>query len=306
MAGRWNHHLKIFTDGAKTKEGRCGAAFTIPSRSITHKVRIAGSPTATTCETTAIYLAMKWIEENQCKEVAVMSDSKQALKVICSDVGSQDNILVWSIKKIWKKLKEEGKDVEMVWVKGHSGLSGNEAADLAAKAALHLPETISIQPEPQDLVEKLRKHVEAKWQVLWNSPSTKCGKFYASHTPEVQTKPALFGETRREQTILSKIRMDRLYLNKRKFCEGRRHPSGLCDWCGKEENVHHVILECDQYKVKRNAMLQKLNIPSDQASAKALLDFSDEEKRKVVMEYVIACGILNRRESQGITFSQEE
>ena len=107
-SGRRKDHLEIYTDGAKTKDGRCGAAFTIPSRSITHSVSLAGCPAVLSCELTAIYLAMKWIAENRKGKKMVITDSKQALKEICAVGGRKAGHLVESIQRMWQILKEEG------------------------------------------------------------------------------------------------------------------------------------------------------------------------------------------------------
>lgn len=38
-----------------------------------------------------------------------------------------------------EKLIEEGKRIKLMWIPGHCGIAGNEAADSAAKSALLLP-----------------------------------------------------------------------------------------------------------------------------------------------------------------------
>ena len=292
-SGRRKDHLEIYTDGAKTKDGRCGAAFTIPSRSITHSVSLAGCPAVLSCELTAIYLAMKWIAENRKGKKMVITDSKQALKEICAVGGRKAGHLVESIQRMWQILKEDGEEVEFVWVKGHSGVSGNEEADSAAKAALLQPQNLSIRPEPTDLSEKLQKYVVGKWQAKWSTPATKCGKFYASHTPEVRLKPFLSSENSKEEKIISKIRLDRLDLNERKFKEGKRHPTSLCDGCGTAENVQHVLLECPLYEEEREAMSRSIDAPLRLA---VLLDSSKEDSRKALLQFVKASGILSRSE----------
>ena len=56
-------------------------------------------------------------------------------------------------------------------------------------------------------------------------------------------------EGRTEESVLLRLRFGHTGLNSKLFLIGK-HETGRCD-CGQEENVEHVIMDCERYEQDR-------------------------------------------------------
>ena len=68
-----------------------------------------------------------------------------------------------------------------MWVPGHVGIRGNEAADRAAKKALDNKPTADLIPF-SDLKSLTAKYVQQVWQKEWNETGLVSNKFHEIHT----------------------------------------------------------------------------------------------------------------------------
>lgn len=293
ISKKWKDHLWIFTDGAKSAKDKNGAAFVIPEKSIFKSERISGNLTATTCELIAIYLAMKWIQDDKAsKHYAVFSDSKSSLKEICSAAEGRSS-LVRSIQNIWLAEKAE-KVIEFIWIPSHSGIFGNEEADRQAKAAIWKEETISVRKTHREQLYMLEEWSRKKWQEIWENPKTISGKFHFSHTPLAQTEKVKFAESRNIHKLMARMRTDRLNLNWRKFKEGN-HPTGHCEDCSVKENVKHILVDCPKYSSERRDLCLRLNLDANsEVFLRELMSLSKETEATTLWKFLKNTGILAR------------
>ncbi|WP_155737524.1 ribonuclease H family protein [Agrobacterium tumefaciens] len=139
--------LHVFTDGAcDPNPGPGGWAFVaIENGAIIHNE--SGSDAATTnnrMEMQAVIAALRWMQSNGYAAAQVHSDSQYCVK------GANEWRHGWARKNwmrgenlipnadIWQQISEilDAVSVSLNWVRGHSGISGNEAADRLACDAL--------------------------------------------------------------------------------------------------------------------------------------------------------------------------
>ena len=132
---KYQHHLKIFTDGSVMEDGAAGAAFVIPEfNNLTHSYSLP-AVSVFTAELLAISMALQHISAIPVTPFAIVicSDSKAALTAIKSDSQNAREDLVREIATTTHQLITRGTEVRFQWVPAHVCLSGNEKADRAAK-----------------------------------------------------------------------------------------------------------------------------------------------------------------------------
>jgi len=145
----------------------CSAAV---SKDITKTSRLADRTSIFTAELYAIVLAYMLVYRKPHKQFIVFSDSLSALQAIKNfDV---DNDLVMHIVGEHLRLEKSGKHVELCWIPSHVGITGNEKADAAAKAALYQQITFSKLPAT-DLYPSISQYCSSEWQVSWDSCTSK-------------------------------------------------------------------------------------------------------------------------------------
>ncbi|XP_045035776.1 uncharacterized protein LOC116932006 [Daphnia magna] len=291
---RWGKHTLIFTDAARRRDGSCGAAFVVPEMGVRELFPLGNIESTEEGELTAILMATKWVEQNVTDMAVIMSDSRPALGKITSITVSQTSTTARCIQNIWREVNDRGSHLEFAWIKGHSGIRGNDEADRAAKMAAGLPAIMSIRPSVDTQKSRLEEHAKKTWQRQWSSPKTSAGKFYIKHSPTALFRPAFFGESRAEQLSLSRIRLDKLNLNYKLFKENL-HPTGLCDTCKKYETTEHTLMECPRYGEERKEMYKRVNKKTrEEISLSTLLKFQTKETRRAVLFFFKKTGLLNR------------
>lgn len=105
---------------------------------------------------------------------------------------------------------------------------------------------------------RLDEHTKKMWQRQYSSPKTATGKFCKKHSPTTLLCPDIFGESRSEKVLLSKVRLYKLNLNHKGFKENL-HPMGPCDTCNKSESTEHVLMECPRYGEERRDMHKNIS-----------------------------------------------
>ena len=299
---KWRDHLQIYTDGARSVGGHSSAAFVIPARRKVEQYRLNGSPSATACELTAISLAVKWAESSSAIQVVILSDSKEALNTICSTSTSKYPTLKRAILNVRSRMESQGKTLNFTWIKAHAGVNGNEAADVAAKRALATEPTISIRQQPTDLRLLIQNFIKLQWQLRWNSAPTETDAFVRVHSPDVSLKAAVFGNSRKDQVLLTRVRTNMLILNSR-LKEYGKHETGHCAHCPTAEDVTHVLLHCPKYRVERR-LFSHIVTPQEpeETQLQKLMAFEDERTRTAVLDFLQKTGITRRLKMEAAAY----
>ncbi|KAL1427901.1 hypothetical protein MTO96_003059 [Rhipicephalus appendiculatus] len=110
-----------------------------PSLGVSRKCRLRCIASSTVAEMAAINLAADLIEEFPAiHQAAILTDSRAALAAL--EKGETRSPLGKRLYRKHQALQTTGCDIILHWTPAHVGVSGNEAADTAAKQA-HSPET---------------------------------------------------------------------------------------------------------------------------------------------------------------------
>uniref|UniRef100_A0A6P7GCZ0 ribonuclease H n=1 Tax=Diabrotica virgifera virgifera TaxID=50390 RepID=A0A6P7GCZ0_DIAVI len=172
----------IYTDGSKTDEST-GFAFFVSNNNYAEKYRIPDCCSIFTAEAAAIQKALTWCASNYCENVVVVSDSQAVLQAICSHpLDNFQNSSILDIKKTLHNLKSTKKTVTLLWVKGHSGVVGNEIVDGMAKNTSEIPEITNIF-NFKDLFSIIRSVGRERWRSKYEDVQQTSRNHYFSIHP---------------------------------------------------------------------------------------------------------------------------
>jgi len=179
----------------------------------------------------AIVLAYMFVYRKPRKQFIVFSDSLSALQAIKNfDV---DNYLVMHIVGEHSRLEKSGKHVELCWIPSHVGITGNENADAAAKAALCQQITFSKLPAT-DLYPSVSQYCSSEWQVSWDSCTS--NKLHAI-IPVVGSNVMEKSLNRRDSSVLNRVQLGHTRLTHLHLLSGE--PPRICSVCQIPLTVQH-------------------------------------------------------------------
>ncbi|KAG0710270.1 Gag-Pol polyprotein [Chionoecetes opilio] len=141
--------------------------------------------------------------------VTIHTDSLGAIQAL-QTVSPKDNVnLITSVLATTKNIHGNGRYVHLNWVPSHTGIPGNEAADLAAKEALSLPQvTAPIPPSISQIKASVRRvsHEQAVTCLRpWITNPTSSAHWY--NTTRTNTTPFTRNIGRKTRNALHRVRI---------------------------------------------------------------------------------------------------
>ena len=152
----------------------------------------------------------------------IFSDSLSALLALEKLKG--DHPLLIQIKDMLHKIEIDQKEVVFIWVPGHVGIRGNDAADRAAKETLEKVPIDDLMPF-SDLKLLTVKYIHQVWQKERNHDIL----------PKPLAKLFTFCNTRKKDTVLNRLHIGQTYWTH--FFILRKEVAPVCATCNSVTTV---------------------------------------------------------------------
>ncbi|KAJ9575592.1 hypothetical protein L9F63_007526 [Diploptera punctata] len=251
-------NIQIFTDGSKT-ENHVGAGLVVEENSkeiYTESRRLDNECSIFQAELIGIQMAVDWIQQqsNVNTSYAIHVDSQAALLAISNKRTTQP-IAVNTRKKIITLKKTT--QVSLNWVRGHTGIRGNERADYLAKIAASYKNTVTYNSIPISRAKQLLLNYYIN---IWNATYTNSEVSF--HTKQFipsihhRLSISLWPNFILTQFLTNHGRF-RTYLHRIK-----KSPSPLCN-CPESppQTAIHLLTECSLYSRDRPPVLTTQTLP---------------------------------------------
>ncbi|KAJ4426135.1 hypothetical protein ANN_26944 [Periplaneta americana] len=251
-------NIQIFTDESKT-EKHVGAGMVAEENSMeiyTEARRLDNECSVFQAELLGIQMAVDWIQQQSKDKIsyAIHVDSQAALFAIANKRTTHP-IAVYIRKKIITLKKST--HISLNWVRGHTGIRGNERADYLAKIAASYKSTIAYNSIPMSRAKQL---LENYYINIWNA--TYINSEVAHHTkqfiPSIHHRLSLSLWPNYIITqFLTNHGCFRTYLHRI-----NKAPSPLCNCPEKSpQTARHFLTECSLYSRDRPRVLTTQTLP---------------------------------------------
>ena len=239
----------IYTDGSK--DVRVASAAVMEDHAYTE--RLPDKSSIYTAELNALYLALDHVETSTEKNFVIFSDSKSSLQSLST--RDWKNPMVRNIlERFYRLCYQDRKIVVFCWVPSHIGIKGNEKADTAAKEATKL-KIVHDKIPFTDFRCYINRYIRIYWQVKWDELEN--NKLRAAH-PHIGLWTQAFRKSRREETVLTRLRIGHSYLTHSYLLKSEDQPE--CIPCNCPLTIKHIMLDCIDFSNTRSKYYEVNNM----------------------------------------------
>ena len=257
--GFGNVTCRIYTDGSK-QNGRVGASFIVyiqAERIFSRGFRLPDHSTVFQAELYAIREAARYVcSRNIAWPLCFFVDSQAALLAL-----QKEQILSRLVSETIAALNGIQTPVHLVWVPAHTGVFGNEEADVLAKEATFLNTVVELAISKVAIKTMVLDSLRNVWNELWNAyPAARMTKYFFPRNDALKARHAM---------TLSRLQLGRFIRiitghNKLRYFHSKMDStvSPLCRFChGEVETFHHFVFECPSLFFSRRDIF--LDTPPD-------------------------------------------
>ena len=129
----YRDHTRMYTDASKIGSRVAVGGF-VPRSSCRFSLRVTDDVSIFTAELTAIKKGMEWMARpDGPAKLALFTDSYSSVLALKNSANANKSPLVASTLALIDSIMREGREVTVIWVPSHVGITSNEAADRLAK-----------------------------------------------------------------------------------------------------------------------------------------------------------------------------
>lgn len=251
------HASWIYADGSQSQNGT-GAAAVLEHNVSSCKLQEPSS--ALEAEMMAIHLAIALISTQPSGSFVIATDSMASLTALENNmVSTNTSALLMRCRSGLHTLATSGHSVTLVWVPAHSGITGNEIADEAAKRAATTSSLTTFKPEWHSYIGATKQALMVAWQHQWDTATV--GRYCHSIAPRVALTPwhdKFQGGSLSRAALRTADRIAAKHHSLRKHHhQGQPIGSRQCI-CGEQETVDHVIFSCPYKRTFRRQLISHL------------------------------------------------
>ena len=250
----WN----IYTDGSAQEavyNGGAGVFIEAPDNTTTSLMAPAGAMCSSyRAELTALETALEYLAENlpastegQRSTVRICTDSKSAIQRL--EAGPTSQTCAKS-NRVWSMLCDlaDRAQVTIQWVPGHTGVPGNERADVLAGEACSEPQDmVPLDLDTATAAIKRRTRTKAKERALSHA-------MWSVSEGGNKWEPVNKCRTRLEEVIVNQLRTGYCPLVRETLYRIGAAADPYCLECGTVETVKHMLQDCGAWEAPRAAI----------------------------------------------------
>lgn len=257
--------LKIFTDGSKSTESpHVGSACLCSELEICIQQTIDKNASVFTAESIALRDALDIALCNKNRNILIFSDSLSVLQSLqFPHVSLKTKKCIIEIKEKFNQFYTNNTNnttITFFWIPSHVGITENENVDkLAKEAADSLVTDITTVPFT-DLHEKYKKQMFQNNHEYLTRPDHGTGTIYFQSYYKNERKPWYFNRKLDRDFIVTVNRMrSNHYHLAASLARIGIIENAKCKCDEYDENLNHIIFQCELYKNKRSKLIENLH-----------------------------------------------
>ena len=247
---RYRDYIPVYTDGSR--DGNAVACATVFPPNTVISMRLPDSASVFTAEVWAIIKALEQIKESFASKYIVFTDSLSCLQALHH--MKMEHPLIGMVIRKGVFLNIANKDIIFCWVPSHTGIKGNEKADLAAKSALDLPHA-KVGVPYTDFKYLIGQYIFSTWQDDWNGAVI--NKLH-SVKPVLGDWQSSYRRCRRVEVVLCRGRIGHTHLTHSYIL--KKDPPPQCGHCQCILTVRHILVECNHFARKRKDIFGRRDV----------------------------------------------
>ena len=251
----------LYTDGSKISNTDTSVASGLydSGKKIAIAWKLSPKQSVLGSELYAIHQALLYIKENKYMEnYMIFSDSKSALQLIQAN-NRNYTLRIGMIQKLIIELNQN-REVKLHWVRGHTGIFGNEIADRTANLGHQQNKSYLTTISREEQLNELRYLNKVCWEQYWKDEVnvTQKGKFLREIMETINQQQIIKFKERRMEIVFHRLRIGHVGL-KQYMYRFNMSTEEECSECKTVESVEHYLLKCKKYNREREILKRELD-----------------------------------------------